>query len=129
MYMLDTNTVSYFFRGNANVVAKLKSINPERLCISSVTAAELVYGVAKRNNGQLSQFLGYFLSSVKVLDWNYRCAELYGKLRAEMEKNGKVMGVQDQMIASHALAEECILVSSDQAFKMVPDLKLENWLH
>ena len=50
MYMLDTNTVSYFFRKVPSVVERLKQLNPEILCISSVTAAELFYGVAKRNN-------------------------------------------------------------------------------
>ncbi len=127
MYMLDTNTVSYFFRKVPSVVERLKQLNPEILCISSVTVAELFYGVAKRNNLQLSQFLDTFLSAISILEWDTKTAEIYGKLRAEMEKEGKVMGVQDQMIAAHALANECVLVTSDKAFEFVPNLILENW--
>lgn len=127
MYMLDTNTVSYFFRKVPSVVERLRQLNPEILCISSVTAAELFYGVAQRNNLQLSQFLDTFLSAISILEWDTKTAEIYGKLRAEMEKEGKVMGVQDQMIAAHALANECVLVTSDKAFEFVPNLILENW--
>ncbi|WP_434321439.1 type II toxin-antitoxin system VapC family toxin [Haemophilus influenzae] len=127
MYMLDTNTVSYFFRKVPSVVERLRQLNPEILCISSVTVAELFYGVAKRNNLQLSQFLDTFLSAISILEWDTKIAEIYGKLRAEMEKEGKVMGVQDQMIAAHALANECVLVTSDKAFEFVPNLILENW--
>lgn len=127
MYMLDTNTVSYFFRKVPSVVERLRQLNPEILCISSVTVAELFYGVAKRNNLQLSQFLDAFLSAISILEWDTKTAEIYGKLRAEMEKEGKVMGVQDQMIAAHALANECVLVTSDKAFEFVPNLILENW--
>ncbi len=127
MYMLDTNTVSYFFRKVPSVVERLRLLNPEILCISSVTAAELFYGVAKRNNLQLSQFLDTFLSEISILEWDTKTAEIYGKLRAEMEKEGKVMGVQDQMIAAHALAKEYVLVTSDKAFEFVPNLILENW--
>ena len=50
MYMLDTNTMSYFFRKVPSVVERLQQLNPDIICISSVTAAELFYGVAKRNN-------------------------------------------------------------------------------
>lgn len=127
MYMLDTNTVSYFFRKEPLVVEKLKQLNPEIICISSVTAAELFYGVAKRNNQQLSHFLETFLSTISILDWDIKTAETYGKLRAEMEREGKVMGVQDQMIAAHAVANECVLVTSDKAFQFVPHLTLEVW--
>ena len=61
------------------------------------------------------------------MDWDYQVAEVYGQLRAEMEREGKIMGIQDQMIGAHALVTECILVSSDKAFQFIPNLVLENW--
>ena len=127
MYMLDTNTMSYLFRKVPSVVERLQQLKPDLICISSVTAAELFYGVTKRNNQQLSRFLDVFLSIITILEWDTKTAEIYGKLRAEMEKEGKVMGVQDQMIAAHALANECVLVTRDKAFSFVPNLILENW--
>lgn len=109
------------------MVEQLQQLSPDIICISSVTTAELFYGVAKRNNQQLSRFLEVFLSTITILEWDTKTAEIYGTLRAEMEKEGKVMGVQDQMIAAHALANECVLVTSDKAFGFVPNLILENW--
>ena len=72
-----------------SVVERLRLLNPEILCISSVTAAELFYGVAKRNNQQLSRFLEVFLSTITILEWDTKTAEIYGTLRAEMEKKAK----------------------------------------
>ena len=92
MYMLDTNTMSYFFRKVPSVVERLQQLNPDIICISSVTAAELFYGVAKRNNQQLSRFLDVFLSTITILEWDTKTAEIYGKLRAEMEKEGVNIG-------------------------------------
>lgn len=109
------------------MVERLRQLNPEILCISSTITAELFYGVAKCNNQQLSQFLDTFLSEISILEWDMKTAEIYGKLRVEMEKEGKVMGAQDQMIAAHALANESLLVTSDKAFEFVPNLLLENW--
>ena len=70
MYMLDTNTMSYFFRKVPSVVERLQQLNPDLICISSVTAAELFYGVTKRNNQQLSRFLDVFLSIITILEWD-----------------------------------------------------------
>jgi possible nucleic acid-binding protein len=86
MYMLDINTVSYFFRQEKSVVERLQQLSLDIICISSVTAAELFYGVAKRNNQQLSRFLEVFLSTITILEWDTKTAEIYGTLRAEMEK-------------------------------------------
>lgn len=83
--------------------------------------------MAKCNNQQLSLFLDTFLSEISIVEWDTKTAEIYGKLRAEMEKEGKVMGVQDQMIAAHALANESVLVMSDKAFEFLPNLISENW--
>lgn len=89
MYMLDTNTMSYFFRKVPSVVERLQQLNPDIICISSVTAAELFYGVAKRNNQQLSRFLDVFLSTITILEWDTKTAEIYGKLRAKWKKKGR----------------------------------------
>lgn len=129
MYMLDTNTVSYFVRKNPNVAQKLRDIGPDNICISSVTAAELLYGVARYKNKQLESVVQYFMESVTIVEWNYQVAKYYGSLRAEMESRGQIMSPLDLMIAAHAASyENCILVTNDKAFSMVPRLKLENWM-
>lgn len=127
MYMLDTNTVSDFIRKEPNVIAKLKSCSPEKLCISNVTAAELLYGLEKRQSVKLNAVIYPFLASITVYDWDYTIAEYYGKLSAKMEKQCCVIGTLDLMIATHAVAKKCTLVTSDKAFQMVPDLIVQNW--
>lgn len=89
MYMLDTNTVSYFFRQEPTVVKKLQQLNPEVICISSVTAAELFYGVKKRNNQKLSDFLTTFYLRLRCWIGIIRQRKFmgnYGQIWNEKEK-------------------------------------------
>ncbi|WP_237387303.1 type II toxin-antitoxin system VapC family toxin [Xenorhabdus sp. Sc-CR9] len=127
MYMLDTNTVSYIFRQHQAVTAKLRTIPPSEICISSITEAELRFGLAKRQNHTLEQIVNTFIDSITVYDWDQNAAKTYGKLRASMEQTGRTMGTMDQLIAAHALSRELTLVTSDSAFGMVVGLNIENW--
>ncbi len=127
IYMLDTNTVSDVIRKDPNVIRQLKSLSPESICLSGITAAEIIYGLEKRQSTKLNQVMYPFLEAVTIHDWHYGVAQCYGKLRAKMEKQGFVMGALDLMIAAHAISENCTLVTSDNAFKMVPDLVIQNW--
>ena len=127
-YMLDTNMVSYFFRQENSVLERIEQIGIENICISAITAAELLYGAKKRNNKVLTQSVELFLSSVQICDWTEQVAHSYSTLRVETERQGKVLGSFDLMIASHALHQRAILVTNDKAFSMINNLSLENWL-
>ena len=127
MYMLDTNTVSYLFRQHPKVMEKLAQTRPVEVCISSITEAELLYGVAKRKSKPLTAAVQGFLETVSVYPWDSEAAKTYGQLRAAMEKKGKVMGQLDQLIAAHALSRNATMVTSDRAFAMVGSLPVEDW--
>ncbi|MBE8598007.1 type II toxin-antitoxin system VapC family toxin [Xenorhabdus sp. BG5] len=127
MYMLDTNTVSYIFRQHPAVTAKLRTIPPSEICISSITEAELRYGIAKRQNRALENIVNTFIDSITVYDLDQNAAKTYGILRANMEKTGKIMGTMDQLIAAHALSQKLTIVTSDSAFGMVIGLNVEDW--
>ncbi|MDC9606320.1 type II toxin-antitoxin system VapC family toxin [Xenorhabdus griffiniae] len=127
MYMLDTNTVSYIFRKNQLIINKLRTIPPSRICISSITEAELRYGITKRQNKELQNIVNMFIESVTVYDWDSAAAKTYGELRASMEQIGRVMGTMDQLIAAHALSKKLTMVTSDAAFGMVHGLSVEDW--
>ncbi|MEW7313940.1 type II toxin-antitoxin system VapC family toxin [Buttiauxella gaviniae] len=129
MYMLDTNTVSYLFRQHPKVMENLAQTRPLEVCISSVTQAELLYGVAKRQSKKLNAAVQSFLETVSVYPWDSEAAKSYGQLRAAMEKKGKVMGHLDQLIAAHALSRNATLITSDRAFTMVTRLRVEDWTH
>lgn len=123
-YMLDTNICIYSIKHKPKqVFLKLQEHDPEDICISSVTYAELVHGVEKN---QLA--LAILLANIEVLDFDSAAAESYGKIRAYLEKQGTPIGSLDTMIAGHAKSLDYVLVTNNtKGFSRVQDLKLENW--
>ena len=127
MYMLDTNIVSHIFRKNENSLMRIGAVPTTDICISCITEAELRYGAAKRGNKNLLAAVDAFVGGIAVLPWESRDAEAYGALRASMEKNGRVMGGLDLLIAAHAVSRRKIMVTNDAAFSMVSVLIVEDW--
>ena len=127
LHMLDTNIVSHLVRQHPEVVNRYSQITPEKMCISSVTEAELLYGVAKKQNNKLHETIMEFLKTITICDWDSAAAATYGELRAAMEKKGKVMGDLDQLIAAHAISRGTTIVTNDRAFGMVQNLTVEDW--
>ena len=73
--------------------------------------------------------LSLFLSSIEILTYGENAADEYGKIRAALEKSGTPIGGMDMLIASHAKAENLILVTNNtKEFIRVPQIKLENWV-
>ncbi|MCW8151065.1 type II toxin-antitoxin system VapC family toxin [Enterobacter hormaechei] len=127
LHMLDTNIVSHLVRQHPEVVNRYSQITPEKMCISSVTEAELLYGVAKKQNNKLHETIMEFLKTITICAWDSEAAATYGELRAAMEKKGNVMGDLDQLIAAHAISRGTTIVTNDHAFGMVQDLTVEDW--
>lgn len=129
-YMLDTNICVYAIKHKPeNVFKHLQEINPQDICISSITYAELVYGVEKSNAREKNKVaLSLLLSNISVLRFDDNAAEEYGKIRADLQKKGVSIGSLDMLIAGHALSSECILVTNNKEFERVTDLVLENWV-
>lgn len=125
--MLDTNIVSHLFKRHPCVVNRMANLTPADVCISSITEAELLYGADKKQSVELKKTIREFLRTITICDWDSDAAAIYGKLRADMEKRGKVMGDLDQLIAAHALSRGTTIVTNDRAFGMVQELKVEDW--
>ena len=126
--MLDTNTVSYLVRSNSNVVAHIRSVDPEQLCVSSLTEGELLYGIERRPEATtLIRATRVVLELVTAMPWGSREAEHYGALRARQARIGRPLAPVDLMIAAHALSLGAILVTADAAFRHVPGLAVEDW--
>lgn len=126
-HMLDTNIVSHLFKRHPGVVNRMAHLAPADVCISSITEAELLYGADKKQSSGLKETIRKFLSTITICDWDSDAAATYGKLRADMEKRGKMMGDLDQLIAAHALSRGTTMVTNDRAFGMVPELSVEDW--
>jgi tRNA(fMet)-specific endonuclease VapC len=128
-YLLDTNTASYIIKGNIPAVRhRLTKVPMAQVALSTVTEGELRYGVARRPDAtHLRTIVNEFLLRMTILPWDSEAAEQYGQLRATLERQGRPMGNLDMMIGAQALASGLVLVTNDQAFKRIKQLKIEDW--
>jgi tRNA(fMet)-specific endonuclease VapC len=127
-YMLDTNMVSHFIKGHPKVVAQVVGLPMSLLCISAITEAELLFGLAKLPQAKrLHESVREFLLRVDSLPWDSSVTRDYAAVRADMKKQGKTLEPLDLLIATHALSTGAILVTNDRAFAQVPKLQLEDW--
>jgi tRNA(fMet)-specific endonuclease VapC len=101
-----------------------------QMCISSITLAELLHCVEKSSMVQKNlRKVEDFVSRLEVLPYENTAASHYGDIRADLEKKGTVIGVNDLHIAAHARSEGLILVSNNvHEFERVEGLRLENWI-
>lgn len=130
-YMLDTNVVSHIMQGrDATLLARLTQVPVAQVVISSITLAELEYGLHRKGQpARLRSALAQVLLRIDVLPWDEAVATCYGELCASLEAQGINLSDFDMMIAAHAVAARVTLVSRDKAFAQVPAerLKLEIW--
>lgn len=129
-YMLDTNICIYAIKHKPKqVFLKLQEHDPSEICISSVTYAELVHAVEKSQSIEKNRVaLALLLANIEIMDFDSSAAESYGKIRADLEKEGKPIGPLDMMIAGHAKSLGYTVVTNNtKEFMRVNGLRLENW--
>ena len=129
-YMLDTNICIYAIKHKPEkVFQKLQEVEPEDVCVSSVTYAELVHGVEKSAAVEKNRLaLSVLLANIENLDFDVDAADCYGKIRADLEKKGTPIGLLDMMIAGHAQSLGYTVVTNNvKEFSRVSNLKIENW--
>ena len=128
-YMLDTDICIYTINERPSAVLRaFREFQGAGLGVSSVTAAELFYGVARTASPRNLEALRRFLATLEVAPFDEQAAELSGSLRAWLTAQGTPIGPYDTLIAAHAHALGATLVSNNtREFARVPGLKLENW--
>jgi len=132
-FLLDTNICIYLINrrpGHEKLLERVARYEYGAVLISTVTLAELEFGVAKSSRGAANRHrLGLFLASFELASFDGRAAAAYGPLRARLESRGAPIGPLDTLIAAHALALEATLVTNNtREFARVSGLKVENWL-
>jgi tRNA(fMet)-specific endonuclease VapC len=128
--MLDTNIVIYVIKRRPPELLEVFNRHAGHMCISAITDAELIHGVEKseRREHNLRQ-VEDFTSRLDMLDYSPKAAGHYGDIRADLERKGTPIGVNDLHIAAHARSEGLILVSNNlREFERVTGLRTENWL-
>lgn len=129
-YMLNTNICSYLIKHKPPKVLKhFKSYAIGDIGISSITRAELRYGVSKSPHVEKNrQALDEFILPLKIEDLDEREAAEYGTVRAGLEKAGRPIGSMDMLIGAHARALGATFVTNNtREFKQIKNLNVADW--
>lgn len=129
-FLLDTNIISDLVRNpNGRTTSKIRIAGEQNVCTSIIVSAELRYGAAKKQSPKLTKQLEAILGVIEILPFDEPCDAVYGILRAELEQTGNLIGGNDLLIASQAVAHDLTLVTdNEQEFSRVKQLRIENWL-
>jgi tRNA(fMet)-specific endonuclease VapC len=129
MYVLDTNTVIYFFKDLGQVAGRLFSHPPNQIAIPAVVVYELETGIAKSTQPEKRRAqLDKLLFTIRMLPFGGTEAKVTAHLRATLEKAGQPLGPIDFLIAGTTLAHQAILVTHNtREFSRVLGLKREDW--
>ncbi len=128
--MLDTNIVIYVIKRRPVEVLETFNLHVGQMCISSITLAELLHGVEKSTKPEHNlRQVEDFVSRLDVLEYGIKAANHYGEIRADLERKGTIIGVNDLHIAGHARSEGLTLVTNNsKEFERVEALRLNNWI-
>ncbi len=130
-FLFDTSICVHLIRRRhaENILAHMAEYSSVHFALSSITVAELYFGVAK-SQAPVSdaEALTEFLAPFAMFPFDNEAAFAYGPLRTHLERSGTSSGPLDTLIAAHALALKLTLITNNEKeFRRVPGLKVENW--
>jgi tRNA(fMet)-specific endonuclease VapC len=132
MYCFDTDVLSAVLRREPPLalLRRLAQVPPSEQATTTITLGELLCGAARRGSEQLVRRVREVLTlAAVILGFDAHAAEVYGPLRADLERQSKRLDEPDLRIASIAVSRELTLVTGDvRHFERVPGLVVENWL-
>ena len=129
-FLLDTDICIYLIKKKpVEVLQKFREYPVGDIGLSSITLAELKYGVQKsKQSSRNARALEKFLIPLSISEFDYKAANAYGKVRAELESQGTPIGPLDTLIAAHALSLNLTLITNNtREFSRVSGLKVTNW--
>src|SRR6266851_2435825 len=131
LHLLDTDTACFVIKRRSPAIkAKLAAVPPDRVCVSAVTRAELMYGLKRLPPAhRLHVGVRQFLRIVRALAWDADAADWYAEIRHQLTTTGQPIGEMDMMIAAHALSVGAILVTNNTRHfaRVAAPLALANW--
>ena len=132
MYCFDTDTLSAVLKRDPplGLIRRLAQVAPALQFTTTITLGELLYGAAGRGSPKPTMRVREIIAlATTVLPFDERAAEVYGPLRAELEREGRRLDEPDLRIASIALSHDLTVVTGNvRHFGRVPNLAVENWL-
>ena len=130
IYLLDTNICIYLINKKTSIVLDhIRSKEPDDIAISTITIAELEYGILRSKYPDQNRIaLLEFLVPFQILNFDELAAVHYGSIRYELELKGKVIGPMDLLLAAQALSRNLIFVTNNEKeFIRINKLHIENW--
>ncbi len=130
MYLLDTNIISYWIRGDRKVIDRIKKHAPADLSLSIITLAEILYGIEKSpiKKKERKFKIEKISSLLDIYPFDEAAAGKYAIIRAQLEKNGMVISERDTQIASIAMANKLKIITHNvKEFNRIDKLKVEDW--
>lgn len=129
-FFLDTNICIYLLREHPPEVMKRFLQHPlADIGVSSIVVAELQHGVSKSKYRERNQRnLDVFLKPLSIVSFDQAAAKHYGEIRADLERQGRMIGREDALIAAHTRSRNLTLITNNESeFMRVPNLKIDNW--
>ena len=131
MLILDSNTISYYFRGDPLVVPRMQALRPADLGVPAIVEYELRYGLMRLPHDAAAPrlvALAQLLLPIQSLPFDNECAAHAARIRAELEAAGLSIGPHDTLIAATALRHQGTLITRNvREFSRVPGLQWVNW--
>ena len=131
MLILDSNTISYYFRGDPQVVPRLQALRPVDLGVPAIVEYELRYGLLRLPQAAAAPrlaALAQLLRPMQLLPFDSECAAQAARLRVDLEALGTPIGPHDTLIAATAVCHQATLVTRNvREFSRVPGLQWLNW--
>lgn len=129
MYVLDTNSVSYFLKGRGRVADRLLALPPRSVGLPAIVLYELDYGASRSGAPRrLRERLDVLLGSLRILPFGEAEARTAARTRVALEKAGQPIGPMDLLIAATALEQGAVLVTHNvKEFRRVRGLRVEDW--
>lgn len=129
-YMLDTNIAIYVIKRRPIEALQHFNSQAQFICLSTISYADLIHGAEKSEQVERNlKVIGDFCSRLTVIDYGKEAAMHYGQIRADLEKRGETIGVNDLHIAGHARSEGLTLVTNNRReFDRIDGLRVDNWV-
>lgn len=129
MYILDTNTLIYFFKGIGHVSTRLLQTPPRSIGIPTIVLFELEVGIGKSSSPKKRRLqLENLTANVNILPFGHEEVKCAAAIRVDLENRGKPIGPYDVLIAGTALANKGVLVTHNTSeFERIEGLQIEDW--
>lgn len=129
MFVLDTNTLIYFFKGMGNVASNLLQTSPRDIGIPSIVIYELEVGIGKSTSPKKrTRQLSGLVSTVNVLPFGLDEAKRAAEIRVNLEKIGRPIGGYDILVAATAITNGAVLITHNtKEFKRIKHLQVADW--